>query len=102
MYIYSSKSEVLKICEDKVKRKNVFFALKENRGRDVSALLVAAKEIIEKFEVFCFIHDKESKAEYLEKDTERWILNLWENMLHDEDYIYRVAEMFQTNKGKWI
>ena len=97
VYIYSSKTEMLEICRDKVKRKNVFFALKENRGRDVSTLLVAAKEIIEKFEVFCFIHDKASKAEYLMKDTEKWTLNLWENMLHDEDYIYRVAEMFHIN-----
>ena len=98
VYIYSSKPEMLEICRDKVKRENVFFELKENRGRDVSALLVAAKEAIEKFEIFCFIHDKASKTEYLMEDTDRWILNLWENMLHDEDYIYRVAEMFQENR----
>ena len=99
VYIYSSKPEMLEICRDKVKRENVFFELKENRGRDVSALLVAAKEVVENFEIFCFIHDKASKTVYLMEDTDRWISNLWENMLHDEDYIYRVAERFQENEG---
>jgi hypothetical protein len=41
-------------------RKNCDVILKQNRGRDVSSLLVACKEYVFKYEYLCFIHDKKS------------------------------------------
>ena len=38
--------------------------LKRNRGRDVSALLVASRTEILQYKYVCFIHDKQEKSEY--------------------------------------
>ena len=37
---------------------NVIIRLIENRGRDVSALLVGVKDIINDYDLVCFAHDK--------------------------------------------
>ena len=39
----------------------------KNRGRDVSALLVACKDVLQKYEYVCFVHDKKKK-DYISKN----------------------------------
>lgn len=67
---------------------------KENRGRDISALLVAYREIMQKYEYACFLHDKKAKGngDFLFKKN--WIVSMWENMVCTEDYIYNVRDIF--------
>lgn len=96
-YIYSSNAAVLEQVKDKVHKKDIFFSLKENRGRDISALLVAAAEVVKKYEIICFVHDKRANAEYLKNDVELWIKNLWENTLSTEVYIDNVLKLFEEN-----
>lgn len=63
---------------------------KENRGRDISALLVAAKEELMKYQYIGFIHDKKEKNESFKEDIDAWNYCLWENMLGSELYIKNV------------
>lgn len=99
VYIFSSKSEVLEILKNSIQRKSVSYSLKQNRGRDVSALLVAAKDIVDKYEYFCFIHDKKANADYLIEDVEFWINNLWDNMIYSRTYISKVLEIFKNDEN---
>ena len=63
VYIISSKAEVLETvqsCMEQLRRGHIRYILKENTGRDVSALLVAASEIVKKYQYICFVHDKKA------------------------------------------
>ena len=98
IYICSSKSEVLEKCREKLSVGNVIYCLKENRGRDISALLVAMRTEILKYDYFCFVHDKSPNQKHLIQDVEFWNRNLWENTLANENYIYKIIELFEANE----
>ena len=68
---------------------------KNNRGRDVSALLVACREKIMKYQFVCFVHDKKEKNEQDKKFTQGWVRCLWENSLGSREYIYNILGLFQ-------
>ena len=87
--IISPKEHILKCF-----RGNRFITIrKENRGRDISALLVAAKKLIFHYEYVCFIHDKKEKRQEQKAYVDSWINNLWGNMLQSKAYIYNVLEI---------
>lgn len=73
---------------------------KENRGRDISALLIAAKPIIFRYKYICFIHDKKEKClddeEYVAY-VDLWRKNMWDNMLQSPVYIYNILESFEDD-----
>lgn len=97
IYVYSSQERVLIETKKKLDRSNCYFEQKNNRGRDISALLVSAKNKILQYDYFCFIHDKKANASYLEEDTKFWVENLWENTLKNQNYINQVLELFISN-----
>lgn len=72
---------------------------KKNRGRDISALLVACKDIALRYEYICFAHDKRGKSYVPETEHERWVENLWGNTLGSSCYIANVLNIFETNKA---
>ena len=89
-----------KVKEDiirQIKRDNYSFIYKNNRGRDISAFLVAAREELKKYEYFCFLHDKKEKGKKSKEDTEGWILFLWENIIGNRNYITNVIASFENN-----
>ena len=94
VYIISSKQNIL----DMYKSSGYRTILKDNRGRDISALLVAAAPFITQYEYICFIHDKKEKTEENKSYTEFWVQNLWENMLGSEIYICNILELFESDK----
>lgn len=69
----------------------------EPRGRDMAALLVGARDIVEKYDYFCFMHDKKSQGkEYITVGaTFRDVL--WENNLASESYINEIIREFDNN-----
>ena len=81
------------------KEKNLEVIAKKNRGRDISALLVAFREIINRYKYICFLHDKKEKKESCKKNVEQWIDNLWGNLLGTEnsDYFWKVIALFEKN-----
>lgn len=70
----------------------------ENRGRDVSALLVACHDITLQYEYICFVHDKKRKSYISKEDFDLWIENLWGNTLGSKKYILNVLQIFEKNK----
>lgn len=78
-------------------RNNFILIEKKNRGRDISALLVAAREKILEYDIICFLHDKKSKDVMLQKDTDEWIYSLWENSLSSKEYIENIISIFENN-----
>lgn len=70
---------------------------KDNRGRDISALLIAARDIIFDYEYVCFIHDKKEKTQDTKEYVDWWIRNLWDNMLQSQTYIYNVLELLERD-----
>lgn len=99
VYVISSVPEIWdKIEVYKENRNNMFLLKKENRGRDISALLVAFREIAMEYDYICFLHDKKAHHEYLEKDVNIWIYNLWGNTIGTSCYIQNVLNVFRDNQ----
>ncbi len=73
---------------------------KENRGRDISALLVAFRERILAYKYVCFVHDKKAKGynENVLHETQEWIAGMWNNMLASEAYIFNVIDLLEDNE----
>lgn len=81
------------------KEKKIEVIRKGNRGRDITALLVAFREIIKQYKYICFLHDKKEKKESYKKDVEQWIENLWGNLLGTKNSIYfwKIIDLFEKN-----
>lgn len=77
--------------------KNCHLIEKNNRGRDISALLVACRNEILEYQYICFAHDKKENSEDKRKDTQYWIEGLWENTIGSTEYIYNIKELFDKS-----
>ena len=100
LYIISSREDVLATVRRHINqsgRKRVQYILKENRGRDVSALLVTSAEIVRRYEYICFLHDKKEHNAEVKKDTDLWIENLWGNLLGSQEHIDSILQLFNQN-----
>lgn len=99
IYIISSKQVILDAASVYFQgKKNVILLKKDNRGRDISALLVVFREIALRYRYICFVHDKKTKHGFLEKDVNLWIRNLWENTLSSREYISNVLKTFENTE----
>lgn len=88
--------EILKYIEKSAKC--IRLIKSQNRGRDVSALLVACKDVLQKYEYICFVHDKKRKS-YISKEAfELWIDNLWGNTLGNGIYISNILHLLESDK----
>ncbi|MDE6055398.1 MAG: rhamnan synthesis F family protein [Lachnospiraceae bacterium] len=97
--IYTSNERAWeKISQYADGRENVFCLKKENRGRDISAFLVAFKRTALKKKFLCFLHDKKQKTLLLKEDTDYWIENLWDNTIHSETYINNILGLLMGGK----
>lgn len=70
---------------------------KENRGRDISAFLVACREEILRYDYVCFLHDKKEKDKVLREDIRKWVMGLWDNMAGSDIYIHNIMDLFHRN-----
>ncbi len=70
----------------------------ENRGRDVSALLIGCKNYISKYDLICFIHDK--KTVQFEPYTigKSFAYKCFENTLGSKEYIKNIIKTFEEDK----
>lgn len=85
-----------------IRKKPTFIPVK-NRGRDVSALLVAARDVVlgGKYEVVGFAHDKKSsqnqKNGHHGTETQGFSYKLMENTLGSEQYVENILTLFAQN-----
>ena len=69
----------------------------ENRGRDVSALLVGVKDVIMQYDLCCFAHDKKSgykRPALIGRDYARYCFS---HALHSEAYCQNIVTLFDQN-----
>lgn len=97
LYISYSNGMLYEKIRELLNREEVTYVSKENRGRDVSALLVAFREYVLQYEVFCFIHDKKSKENETKNETAEWVKLLWECCLGGTEYINNVIDLFYSD-----
>ncbi|MCD2492139.1 rhamnan synthesis F family protein, partial [Lacrimispora sp. NSJ-141] len=69
----------------------------ENRGRDVSALLIGAKEIVPRYEYICFAHDK--RVVQLKPWTQGagWSYKCFESVLKNRHVVNNIVSRFEEN-----
>lgn len=94
IYIFTSNHEVYDYLNKLELDREYKIILKENRGRDISALLVAAKKYISQYRYFCFVHDKSPNYKHLTNDIAIWENNLWDNVIASNAYIENVIKLF--------
>ena len=101
IYIKSSLDKIIDMFKDfeqnKLCNRTFIYIKKENRGRDISALLVDGQNIWRKYEYICFIHDKKAKRKQDESVTALWRINFLENMIGNNEYIDAVLNMFKVD-----
>lgn len=79
-------------------RQRCFVRLKENRGRDVSSLLVACHDILLDYEYLGFVHDKKSEHSLSRKSASgAFQYNVWENIVKSDRYLYHIFQCFREN-----
>lgn len=100
VYVTVADENVHKLLEKLIKgihRENIKIIEKKNRGRDISAFLVACRKYILDYDYVGFVHDKKEKTVCLRRDTQEWIRCLWENTIGSRAYILNVLMTFAKN-----
>ena len=96
-FLITTNSEDKKILFDKKFTKSGYsFETRviENRGRDMSALLVGAVDFVNKYDVICFAHDKKTTQQSPGSVGLSWAYELSENMFGKAEYIENIISLF--------
>lgn len=70
----------------------------QNRGRDVSALLVGSKDFIMEYDYVCFAHDKKTLQVYPYSIGESFSYKCFENVLGSPAYVENIIQTFEENE----
>jgi rhamnosyltransferase len=68
----------------------------ENRGRDVSSLLVGMRDVIPHYDYVCFVHDKKSGQVKPGSIGESFAYKCLHNMLHNQTYVENILATFEN------
>lgn len=69
----------------------------ENRGRDVSSLLVGCKDILLEYDYVCFAHDKKTAQIKPYSVGEAFMYKCFENVLGSKEYVKNIISTFEEN-----
>ncbi len=84
-------------CLGRVPGLNFRFLPKENRGRDISALLICGRELVSRYKYLCFVHDKREKNAPTAGDVRAWVRNLWDNTLGSGAFILNTLDYLESH-----
>lgn len=70
----------------------------ENRGRDVSSILVGVKDVIMDYDIACFVHDKKTAQVSPGTVGASFGYKCFENTLSNKAYVANVIHTFRQNK----
>lgn len=97
--IVNTSKAVQKACQNvfgQLKNK-VEYRLQQNRGRDNTALLVTCRDVIEQYDVICFVHSKKSPY-FLHGIIGEYFRNHnFDSLLYSKEYIENVLDKFSKN-----
>lgn len=91
------KADIIEAFKD-IDCNNVKVILIENRGRDVSALLVACKDFIMDYDYVCFAHDKKTLQVYPHSIGESFSYKCFENVLGSKAYVENIIQTFDQDE----
>jgi rhamnosyltransferase len=96
VYITTPKEENIALIEGTFSQlpNKITVRLTENRGRDVSGLLVGCADIIDQYDIICFYHDKKS-AHF--KSGGSFSYKMGENTLASKDFVKNIMFTFADN-----
>ncbi len=66
-----------------------------NRGRDVSSLLVGARDFCQKYDYVCFMHDKKVQQLDASIKGESFSYKCFENLLKNDMYVNNIIQLFE-------
>ena len=69
----------------------------ENRGRDISALLIGLKPYIDQYDLVCFAHDKKAFQSKPYIIGESFSYSCFENILSSKEYVNNIIVTFEEN-----
>lgn len=89
----SKKSEIYKICSC-LPYKKVEVRVIPNRGRDVGSKLIGARDLVERYDLICCVHDK--KTPHLNPQTigEGFGYKCYSNVLFNKNYTSNIIHLF--------
>ena len=74
----------------------------ENRGRDVSSLLVGVKDILFNYDYVCFVHDKKTAQLKPGSVGEGFAYKCFKNTLYNKTFVKNVINLFVENPNLGI
>lgn len=77
---------------------NVDVRIIQNRGRDVSSILVGVRDIIDDYDLVCFVHDKKTTQVNPGTVGEGFLNKCFENVLRSRDFVNNVVCLFEENQ----
>jgi len=92
--------ETYKLLEEKtmdLKFNNIKIIKIENRGRDVSSLLVGCAPYVNSYDYVCFVHDKKTTQMEPYCNGESFAYKCFENNLGSREYVENIIETFERN-----
>lgn len=69
----------------------------ENRGRDVSSVLVGVADVVQQYDYICFVHDKKTPQVYPASVGEGFAYKCFTNTLFNRAFVYNVLQTFEEN-----
>lgn len=92
------KKEEILTCFQKLECNKLEVIIIENRGRDISSLLVASKDFVMNYDYVCFAHDK--KTTQFEPYTigKSFSYKCFENILSSKKFVNNILYTFENNK----
>ncbi|MEG2833347.1 MAG: rhamnan synthesis F family protein [Ruthenibacterium sp.] len=102
VYLITDSDEKQKELQERVKnhaqcRSDTAVLCKENRGRDVAALLLTAAPILQKYEIFGFVHDKKTAGAGKASIGASFQEAMMHNLLASTSYIRTIIATFYEN-----
>lgn len=98
--ITTNSEEKKEILQKKLKNMTIAaqVVVTENRGRDVSALLVGAADFVRKYDLICFAHDKKTTQIKPASVGRSWNYKLHQNMFGTKEYVANVISTFEKEE----
>lgn len=100
LIITTPKEETRRVIEEKLKElhfHNIKVLLVENKGRDVSALLVSCAPYVYCYDYVCFVHDKKTTQLEPYANGNSFSYKCWENNLASKEFVNNVITTFENN-----
>lgn len=100
LLVTTSSEEKKKILEKKLRAANLQgeVVIIENRGRDVSSLLVGGAEFVFKYDLICFAHDKKTSQVLPHSVGRSWAYKINENLFATKAYVSNIVRLFEKEK----